>query len=395
MTLVNPSGIESVVETAPAEHARGLGVVIAGGGTGGHLFPGISIAQAFVEMNAENRILFVGTGRPVEKAVLPRSGFASTDIRVQGIKGRGLFAKIGALLRIPGAVWTSRGILKRFGADLVIGVGSYSAGPVALAARWLGIPVVICEQNILPGITNRMLARLASRIYVSFAHTHIKAAPEKLTVAGNPVRRELLAARETGAKDRKKPFTVLVLGGSQGAHRLNEIMMKAMTETELHHHIYLIHQTGEADEAAVRETYTQAGVRFRVQAFFDDMSEIYHMADLVICRAGATTIAELTALGKAAIFIPYPYAADNHQEMNAAELVMEDAAEMIREADLTVESLLDRIEYYAGHPESLAELSSNARRLGKPDAARIIAEDCLQVVEGSKGQGAKSMEQRA
>lgn len=358
---------------------RVLKVVIAGGGTGGHLFPGIAVAGEFSRRNRASRILFVGAGRPFEKEALARAGYPQRTIAIEGIKGRGLWAKTRAAMKIPGALYRSTGILTDAQADLVVGVGGYAAGPVALAAWFKRIPVVLCEQNTVPGVTNRMLLPIAKRIYVSFENTCGNIDPSKKRTTGNPVRQEILDASTVEA-EAKITFTILVVGGSQGAHAINLAIMDALPRIRLREKMRIVHQTGAEDRASVAIAYRKAGIDAEVKAFFHDMASRYLRADLVVCRAGATTVAELTALGKAALFIPFPFAADNHQERNARALVDEGAAQMMLERDLTGADLARRLDGLAGAPDLLAAMAARSKTLGKPDAARSIVDDCYQLL---------------
>lgn len=359
---------------------RTVSVVIAGGGTGGHLFPGVALGRAFIEENRGNRILFVGAGRPLEKKVLDRAGFAHRTIAIEGIKGRGWGPRLRAVTKIPGAVFHSGHILSETKADLVVAVGGYACGPVALAAWLKGIPMVICEQNTIPGVTNRILFPLARRIYVSFEQTRGKINPGKKRVFGNPIRQDLLE-RGTVEKKEAQPFTILIVGGSQGAHAINRAVMDAIPLFQHARKTRFIHQTGAADREAMQKVYQKDGIAAVVGAFFHDMASFYGQADLVICRAGATTIAEITALGKAALFIPYPFAADNHQEHNAKTLVGQQAAEMILEKDLTGAGLAASLDRFVGNPALLASMASRSKALGKPDAAKTIVADCYHLME--------------
>ena len=361
---------------------RPLKVVVAGGGTGGHLFPGIAVAAAFNKRNPNSRILFVGSGRPFEKEVLARAGYPQRTIAIEGIKGRGLWAKTRAAIKIPAALMHSASILSDAQAELVVGVGGYAAGPVALAAWLKGIPLVLCEQNIVPGITNRMLFPLAKRIYVSFENTRGKIDPVKQRFTGNPVRQAILEASEVETRGKNR-FTVLVVGGSQGAHTINLASIEALPHLEQCEKIRFVHQTGAADREMVADAYLKAGIRAEVQAFFHDMAACYGQADLVVCRAGATTVAELTAMGKAALLIPYPFAADDHQALNARSLVEQGAAQMVLERDLSGADLARRLDSLVNDPSLLAAMAASSKRLGKPEAARSIVDDCYQLVGNS------------
>lgn len=369
---------------------RALRIVFAGGGTGGHLFPGIAIAQEFEARNSATRIIFISTGNPMEVSVLSKANYELYRITAAGIKGRGIWNQLQSVLKIPMGILQSMRTLYRFAPDLAIGLGSYSAGPVIIGA-WLGrIPVVLHEQNILPGITNRILARFAKRIYISFKDTKFDTDSRKIYWTGNPVRRELIEmsaprAAENAGDQNHASFTVLIIGGSQGAHRINTTVAESLVHLQDKDRLYFIHQTGKADEQPVIDAYQRNHIRCRVQAFFDDMAELYHQADLLICRAGATTVAEITALGKAVIFIPFPYAADNHQVLNAGSLADANAAEMIIENDLDAEILSQRITYYAGNREALQEMAARARTFGNSKAAENIVDDCYWLVEKLTG----------
>jgi len=361
-----------------------MNIIIAGGGTGGHLFPGIAIAEAFKEKDPNNNILFVSTGRPVELAILKKSGYSHRRITAEGIKGRGTWNQIISLLKIPKGIIDSFLILKEFQCDLVVGVGSYSSGPVVIAAWLTGIRIALHEQNILPGITNRVLSCFADRIYVSFKNT-TGLNQKKLIVTGNPVRKEIRKLSSlspaTEHENEEKSFTVLISGGSQGAHSINIMMTEALKHISGKERFFFIHQTGNQDIEAVKSAYTEHGISCVVKPFFDDMARQYQQTDLIICRAGATTAAEITAIGKPAIFIPFPFAADNHQVLNARTLAQEGAAEMILQHELTGEILARRIEYYASNPDSLKIMKEQAEKFGRPDAAEVIVKDCYNICQ--------------
>jgi UDP-N-acetylglucosamine--N-acetylmuramyl-(pentapeptide) pyrophosphoryl-undecaprenol N-acetylglucosamine transferase len=363
---------------------RALKVVIAGGGTGGHLFPGLAIAQEFTARNKDTAIIFVSTGNALERSVLSETDFRLETITVEGIKGRGLWNQAKSALKIPRAIVESVRILKNYKPDLTIGLGSYSAGPVVVGAWLLGTKIALHEQNILPGITNRILARFADRIYLSFDDTKTHFDPHKVRLTGNPVRRELLNNHRSQEVIRgSKSFCVLIIGGSQGAHSINMILIEALDYIKQKENLFFIHQTGSADEQMVSAAYQRRNIAARVQAFFSLMAPLYKQADLIICRAGATTVAEVTAMGKAVIFIPFPFAADDHQTLNAGTLVREDAAEMILQKDLSAELLSQKIDYYAAHPQALEAMATRAGQLGHPDAAKAIVDDCYELVESS------------
>ena len=363
---------------------KALRIVIAGGGTGGHLFPGLAIAQEFMTRNTGNQVVFVSTGNPLERSVLSQTEFKLETITAEGIKGRGLWNQAKSAVKIPKGVIESIRILRDYKPDLIISLGSYSAGPVVVSAWLLGTKIVLHEQNILPGITNRILSRFADRIYVSFKDTITRFHPDKTQLTGNPVRKELLKHRTNATVSGSKTFCVLIIGGSQGAHSINMTVMEALNLLTKKESLYFVHQTGTADEHMIKEAYQRLDIPAKVQSFFRHMAPLYHQADLIICRAGATTVAEVTALGKAVIFIPFPFAADDHQALNADSLAREGAAETILEKDLNAKALGQKIEYYASHPEALEAMSSKAEQLGHPDAAKRIVDDCYKIILGKE-----------
>jgi UDP-N-acetylglucosamine--N-acetylmuramyl-(pentapeptide) pyrophosphoryl-undecaprenol N-acetylglucosamine transferase len=368
------------------DDAKALRVVIAGGGTGGHLFPGIAIAQEFLAKNAKNSVLFVGTGKRFEVSTLSEAGFAHRRITAEGLKGRGIWNQLISILKLPKGIVESILILKDFKPHIVIGVGGYSAGPLIMGARLLGIKIVLHEQNILPGITNRMLSRFADRIYVSFAETIIGGTPKKVRFAGNPVRKEIVRCAETlrhtdiQALEKEKKFTILILGGSQGAHSINMAVLEALLFLENRKNIFFVHQTGAKDETQVKQRYDEYGVNNDTRSFFKNMSRQYQIADLIICRSGATTMAEIKAMGKGVIFIPFPFAADNHQVLNARSLEKAGGAEMILERDLSGKVLAERIDYYIRHPEKLQQMALRSRDFGRVDAATMIVDGCYDLI---------------
>ena len=360
--------------------------LIAGGGTGGHLFPGIAIAQEVMARNPKNKVLFVNSGKPFEEDILSKTGFKHIAISSTGIKRLGLWQQFKSAIKIPKGIVQSILILNKFKPNIVVGVGSYSSGPVVIGAWLMRIIVVLQEQNTIPGITNRMLSFFAKRIYSSFEETDKYLNPKKLYFTGNPVRKEFLEPAAVDNKiDARDPdsrglFTILILGGSQGAHALNEAVIGSLANLKNINRYFFIHQTGLQDETKIKDFYKSYGISFIAKAFFDDMIQQYQRADLVICRSGATTVAEITAMGKSAIFIPYPFAADNHQAVNAKALANAGAAEMILQKDMCFKLLTRRIEYYASHPDALSLMAAKAKCLGRPEAARSIVDDCFRLL---------------
>lgn len=365
-----------------------VNIIITGGGTGGHLFPGIAIAEEFKLRNNKNNILFAGTGNEFEKRIL-KEKFTLKTVRSMGIKGMGVKAKIKSILTIPKGMLDSFKIIRNFKPDMVIGMGGYSSGPVILTAWLLGIKTAIHEQNTIAGITNRILGPIVDIIFTSFAKTKALAENNKLIISGNPVRKVFLQTKKirkdlNSSKDIS--FTVLITGGSQGAHSINLAMIDALQYLKNKENIYFIHQTGKADAPKITKSYIKNGIKHTVQPFFNNMDELYQKANLIICRAGATTIAEITAMGKAAIFIPFPFAADNHQECNAKALVDNNAAFMILEKNLLDENkkfngkkLMEKIILLSEKKDELKTLEKNLKKFGKNDAAKVIVDQCYKI----------------
>ncbi len=360
-------------------------IIVTGGGTGGHLFPGIALATAMQEHLADCRVLFIGTRRQLDQQALAGYDFELDSIRCLGLKGMGTLHRLQSVMQLPRAVLEARKILRRFKPDLVFGVGGYVTGPVLAAARLQGVPVCIHEQNSVPGLANRMLARIARRIFLSIPCGYPFPAG-KTVLAGNPVRREIIkaaaAARPAGEPQQT---TLLVLGGSQGAHRVNTLVMEAMQQLGSQGgKVYCIHQTGKADLDEVKSHYAQLGIRAEVDAFFQDMAGLYRRADLVISRAGATTLAELAVMGLPALLIPYPYAADDHQKTNARYYQAGGGARMLLEHELSGEKLAREITSVLHDPEEFHTMGEKMKNMGRPGATGIILAECLRLIEETR-----------
>lgn len=356
--------------------------LIAGGGTGGHLYPGVALAEEITTRGQGNEVLFVGTRRGIEARVVPELGYPIEYIDVRGLKGSGLVRLIAGLLRLPVSFMQSWRIISEFRPDVALGVGGYASGPVLLAAWFRRVPSAVLEQNTVPGITNRILSRFARSVYVMFEDEAGYFPKRKVHALGNPIRRQLL---DNFLKSRIEPngrFNILVLGGSQGAHALNLRMVEAASHLgAIEDEVFIVHQTGKNDEDLVRRGYAELGSNVEVQAFIDNMSEAYRRADLVVCRAGATTLAEVMVAKKASILVPYPYAADNHQELNARAMVDAGAALMLVERNLDGRRLADAIVSIASDRPRLEKMEQAASRVGRPEAAREIVDACVEMVE--------------
>jgi UDP-N-acetylglucosamine--N-acetylmuramyl-(pentapeptide) pyrophosphoryl-undecaprenol N-acetylglucosamine transferase len=367
-----------------ADIKNNLRLIVTGGGTGGHLFPGISLAQAMIQTYPGCEVLFIGTERKVDKAALSDLGFETIAIKSQGIKGKSFLAILKSLFQQPLAIWEAARIIRKFKPDLVFGVGGYVTGPVILAARLMGVTTCIHEQNSIPGLANKLLGYIANKIFVSLPGSEKYFPAGKTLLSGNPVRDNIIkASMKAKRTSNQESSTLLILGGSQGARRLNSLMLEAVENclSKLSPSPFIIHQTGAHDEDQVRKKYSELGLNARVQAFYSDMAEIYSQADLIISRAGATTLAELTIFHKPVILIPYPYAADNHQEINGRYLVDAGAGVMFRQADLTGEKLGMEIKRVLGNKEILTEMSKNSGNLAKPEATETIVNACMALLK--------------
>jgi UDP-N-acetylglucosamine--N-acetylmuramyl-(pentapeptide) pyrophosphoryl-undecaprenol N-acetylglucosamine transferase len=355
-------------------------LLIAGGGTGGHLFPGIAVAEEFLARDSGNEVLFVGTGRGIEARVLPGCGYRLELIEAAGIRGKGLFSQLKGISMLLYAYSQSRRILKEFRPDRVLGVGGYASGPVVLAARGLQIRRYIHEQNAIPGMTNKVLAQVAEKVFISLEESRGFFPKERTVLTGNPLRRQIVESiGETGSRDEEQEgFHILVFGGSRGAHAVNMNMIAALPLLAGRERVTVTHQTGADDLEEVREAYRTAGVMGEVLPFIDDMAAAYRDADLVVCRAGATTIAEVTACGKACVFIPFPHAVDDHQRKNAEALLKKGAGFMLLERELSGESLARMIIDLMEHPEQAAAAGTKARELARLDAAKLIVDEMLE-----------------
>jgi UDP-N-acetylglucosamine--N-acetylmuramyl-(pentapeptide) pyrophosphoryl-undecaprenol N-acetylglucosamine transferase len=354
-------------------------MVFAAGGTGGHLFPGVAVAEAARrEIGAE--ILFVGTQHGMEKDMIPRLGFALELIPAEQLRGRnwrGMLHSLWSAVRAVGVAWR---VVRGFAPDLIFSIGGYASAPTVIVGWLCRIPCVLLEPNSIPGLTNKWLSRLATKICVGFPPT-VKVFPAgKAVCTGNPVRWQSphTAGKDALDQTTKTQSTLLIFGGSAGARRLNQIVPQALALLGYDSaQLRIVHQTGKADHAEVRATYERLGVAAEVVPFIDDMWTMYQAADLVVCRAGATTIAELTSLGKPAILIPYPYAVDDHQRVNAEILLQAGAARMVLDAELTAERMHDEIGALLSNPSQLAAMAHAATTLGRPDATMAVVRECI------------------
>jgi UDP-N-acetylglucosamine--N-acetylmuramyl-(pentapeptide) pyrophosphoryl-undecaprenol N-acetylglucosamine transferase len=357
-------------------------IMIAGGGTGGHLFPALAVAEGFKIREPGNEVLFVGSRRGLETSILPKEGYVLRTIAVTSVKGKPFWGKLVSLMTVPRGLFQSWRLLHSFNPDMVLGMGGYASGPVVLTAWATGYPTAIHEQNTFPGLSNRILGRFVDRIFVSFADSIRHFPPAKTFVTGNPVRERIRSSSLRKEQKARTPFTLFIFGGSQGAHHLNQAVEEALTELrEWKEKLTIIHQTGEKDFQRVQEAYRREEFQAEVHPFIHDMDRAYALADLVLCRAGATTLFELMSTGKPAILVPYPFAANDHQTLNAKTMQDAGAAILVADGDLTGFHLSRILKELIQDPPRLKKMGEQAAALAKPDAAQKIVHLCYELAE--------------
>jgi UDP-N-acetylglucosamine--N-acetylmuramyl-(pentapeptide) pyrophosphoryl-undecaprenol N-acetylglucosamine transferase len=376
-------------------------VMVVGGGTGGHLFPGIAVVEELRRRNPQVQVMFVGTERGIEARVLPRLGEKLSLVDVRPWLGRSPLQLARNIAILPKAVAQATSLLRQWKPQLVLGLGGYTAGPVLMLAAAMRIPTALLEQNAHVGLTNRLLSNTVGRAYLTYPQTLPQFGSEKGRVLGNPVRRAFVEAAQLAMHDpagqEARARRVLVLGGSQGAKTLNDIVPSALALAS--QNVSVLHQTGESAVEQVKQRYRELGVEAEVVPFIDDMARAYASASLVVARAGATTLAELCAIGKPSILIPYPHAAEDHQMKNARAMQDAGAALAIAESELSAEGLASQVRsLLVGRSERRA-MAESARALGRPEAAAAIVDDLCAYLgvpvdggTGAGGEGDRSME---
>jgi len=374
-------------------------VIIAGGGTGGHIFPGLAIAEEFKNRNERTEVIFVGTEYGIEARVIPREGYTIKFLRAEGIVGVSVLKKIRAIIKMFLSVIDSYRIIRTVRPDIVIGVGGYASGAIVFISSLMSIPTMILEQNSIPGLTNKILGKFVNAICTTYQESISFFPKAKTFLTGNPIRIHILKGdTDSGYKlfslDRDL-FTVFIFGGSSGARSINITVIDALNYLyDLKDKIQFLHQTGISDYEKTRELYRKYGFKGTITPFIYQMGEAYAVADLVISRAGATTLAELTALGKPALLIPYPYAAGHHQEMNARKLFEMGAARMILNSKLKGESLAQNIKELYMHETLRAEMQRNSRALGRPDAGAKAVDIAMSLIKQSSVNSLQSKGER-
>lgn len=353
-------------------------IVIAGGGTGGHIYPALTIAKAIQSINPDLKVEFVGTPDGLESKIIPKHGFPISFISVGKLNFKGGFLiKLKTLFQLPWAFVKSLALVTEKKPILVLGVGGYASGPFVLASSVLGIPTALWEPNAHPGLTNRLLSRFVRKTFLVFEESRKKMKAKRVEVLGLPVREEIekLNSMESERKENDKNFRILVFGGSQGARAINLCVSEMMKNFKFEN-FEMVHQTGPLDFKSIESGYV-GQTQVKPMEYLYDIENHYLWADLVICRAGASTLAELAAAKKPCILIPLPTAADDHQKKNALSLVNKNAARMIEQKDLTPEVLFNLINELRSQPNSLKKMSENVQYFYQPQAARKIAEKLI------------------
>ncbi|MCA9562901.1 MAG: undecaprenyldiphospho-muramoylpentapeptide beta-N-acetylglucosaminyltransferase [Myxococcales bacterium] len=372
-------------EHRAASARAALRVLVTGGGTGGHINPGLAVISELRSRRPDAEFLWVGTRDRLEANLVPKANVPIEFVDVAFLKGRGLFGKLMAAAKLPKALWQAWRFVRRFRPHVIVGVGGFASGPVGLAGRLSGVPTVILEQNARPGLTNRVLGKVASRVFTSFDEASDSFRAKKVRFFGNPVRPELLDTERGTTQDGPSTVNLLVIGGSQGATSLNRDLPAVLNKVAEHlPSLAVKHSAGRGRTEEVSRAY--AGAEFaEVVEYIDNMKAAYEWADFVVARAGATTVAELTALGIPAMYVPFPAAADNHQEKNALSIVSRDGGLMATDKELADPESAERIAAQLcdvlEDSALLSRMSEAARGLGKPSAGAMIADEILSLAE--------------
>jgi UDP-N-acetylglucosamine--N-acetylmuramyl-(pentapeptide) pyrophosphoryl-undecaprenol N-acetylglucosamine transferase len=353
-------------------------LLIAGGGTGGHLFPALAIARAVMALEPDSSILFVGTRHGIEARIIPGTEFPISFVTARGMRSTGILNTARGALELPLAIVQSWSIIRAFKPTTVVGVGGYASGPTLAAAVMMRIPTAIQEQNSVMGTTNRLLARYVHRIFISWEDTEPRTSPQKTVLTGNPVRQDVMEGAVPARNDDR--VHLLIFGGSRGARSINQAFAMHLDQlAPMAQGIRILHQTGAGAAEEMREQYRAAGIDAEVTEFIDRMGPAYQWADLVVSRSGASSLAEITALGKPAVVIPYPYAIGDHQAKNAAALESRGAVRVIRDDELKNGRLLHTIRGLVQQPDSLRSMAQNSKRLGRPQAAFTVAHELRKI----------------
>lgn len=356
-------------------------VLIMAGGTGGHVFPALAVAQEFIKCGT--RVEWLGTAKGIETRLVPQADIPLHFLSVEGVRGKGIIGLLKAPFLISRALLQARALIKKINPDLVVGFGGFASGPGGLIASWLNIPLVIHEQNAVAGTTNRLLASRATKVLSAFADAFKTEVSKGIGVVGNPVRESIqqLDAVEIRFSNREKePPHLLILGGSLGAKAINELVPRALAIMDPLDRPLVWHQTGQQHQDVTRDLYEQVNVEAKADAFIQDMASAYAWADLVICRAGALTVSELMVAGVGSILIPLPTAIDDHQTANAQHLVKADAGISLKQAELTAEILAKVLSEHLRSKQALLQMAKNAQQHAIPDSVARVVKICEELI---------------
>jgi len=352
-------------------------ILVTAGGTGGHVYPGLAVARALIEQDIP--VVWMGTHKGIEARVIPAAGIEMAWLDVTGLRGKGLVATMLAPFKLVKALFQSVKIMRQHRPVAVLGMGGFVAGPGGLVASLRGIPVVIHEQNAVAGLTNKLLSKVSTKILEGFPNTFSKQA--KVVAVGNPVRKEIseIAPPAERLADRTGVARLLIIGGSLGAQALNEVVPQALAELNQESRPEVRHQAGSGKDETTKKAYQEAGVEAEVTPFIEDMAAAYEWADLVICRSGALTIAEVAAAGVASLLVPYPYAVDDHQTANGNYLAENNAAIMMQQTEFNKQSASEVLQDLFADRDKLLSMSLSARALAKPTATSEVAAICAEL----------------
>jgi UDP-N-acetylglucosamine--N-acetylmuramyl-(pentapeptide) pyrophosphoryl-undecaprenol N-acetylglucosamine transferase len=356
----------------------GKRILVMAGGTGGHVFPALAVAKYLAQQGWQVR--WLGTADRMEARLVPQYGFDIDFIDIKGVRGNGLVRKLAAPFKVVRSILQAKAVIAEFKPDVVLGMGGFASGPGGVAAKLAGVPLVLHEQNAIPGMTNKLLSRIASQVLCAFQNTFTKV---KAKVVGNPIRRELIALGTEPKQVADDALKVLVVGGSLGAKVFNDLMPEVVAALSKQQSITVWHQVGKDNLASVKAAYQQQGQDggVNVAEFIDDMEAAYRWADVVLCRAGALTVSELAAVGLPSILVPYPHAVDDHQTRNAQVLVEAGAAFLLPQAILDVNKLVGKLQLLANDRAELAHMGQRARDVAVLDATEQVAQVCITLAE--------------
>jgi UDP-N-acetylglucosamine--N-acetylmuramyl-(pentapeptide) pyrophosphoryl-undecaprenol N-acetylglucosamine transferase len=344
-------------------------LAICAGGTGGHIFPGIAVAEAFTARDAKNEVVFIGTTEGLEGRIIPQAGFRLLYVKAHQFLGRSPVYKVFTLIRLLKGIFMSAGILRTERPDAILGMGGFTSVPVIIAGILLGIPAFLHEQNVQPGLANRFLSKCTKRTFISFKETKQYLSTKKIVHTGNPLRKGL---SKGGVKKQEGTFGIFVFGGSRGARSINNAVIALLPHLEGYRNIIVYHQTGQEDFERVNAVYKNGPLSHQVFPFTNEMEKYYSLSDVVISRAGATTIFELAYFNRAAVLVPYPYSAGGHQWKNASEVENIGGAHVIADEEATGESFFHAVKHLMDEPQLLKEMGENIGKIYVPDAAERI-----------------------